>query len=158
MTRMTTVSARSPISPETTAAASSTRIMKSRNWASTRCHTERGGASGRRLAPKRCWRALTSSAARPSSTCTRKRCATSADGCVCGCSTAVCMRWIIGAHSPRTGMGQAWCSTIAYAPDQDPATAGPGAALLAVNGDLDLRDSLAPHGAAMVGFLRGALA
>jgi len=67
ISRITRVSARSPIRPDSRAAASSTRIMKSRNWSARRAQAGRGGASGRRFGPWACWRASTSSAARPSS-------------------------------------------------------------------------------------------
>lgn len=40
--------------PDKTAAASSTRIMKSRNWSSSRFQAGRGGDSGRRFGPCRC--------------------------------------------------------------------------------------------------------
>jgi hypothetical protein len=43
---MTSVSTRSPISPDSTAAASSTRIMKSLNWSATRRHSGRGRGLG----------------------------------------------------------------------------------------------------------------
>ena len=77
MTTMASVSTKSPISPDSTAAASSTTIMNSRNWSATRCHQRRGAGSGRRLGPCRERRDAASAAVRPCAASTSRRAATS---------------------------------------------------------------------------------
>jgi len=65
MTTITRVSMRSPTSPDTMAAASSTRIMKSLNWSSSSAHQGRSVCVASSLAPCCCRRRAASSALRP---------------------------------------------------------------------------------------------
>ena len=102
MIRMTAVSARSPTSPDNAAAASRTRIMKSRNWSSSRCQPGRGAACGSRFGPCASWRCSTSSAGRPAWGSTPKWRASSALPCAWACAGSELCRPVVGmGHGAR---------------------------------------------------------
>ena len=86
---MTTVSLRSPTSPASTAAPTSTMIRRLRNWSTNTCQGERRAASASSFGPLAANRAATARSSSPRAGSTPRRWTTSAAATCQGCSAEV---------------------------------------------------------------------